>query len=104
MRLPFASTTTTSNPARAFSATEPSSKSGLMPIIASWVRTGISTFLSVVRPPGSWIEIVTVAFNGSVVSARSPTVPVASVEPLASVSGTVIWTSTEENVSSTRPN
>ena len=63
MRLPSASTAMTSKPARAFSATEPSSKSGRMPIITSRVRTGMSTVLSVVRPPGSWIEILIIGLQ-----------------------------------------
>ncbi len=96
MRLPSASSATSSNPARAFSGTEPPSKSGRRPSAASWVRMGMSTDLSVLRPPGSWIETRTVAFSGKVVSASAPVLPWMVVKPAASVSGTVRSTRVSE--------
>jgi hypothetical protein len=60
--------------------------------------------LSVVRPPGSWMEIRTVAFSGRVVSANAPVLPVTLVMPAASVAGTLRSTLVSEKLSSTRPN
>ena len=62
------------------------------------------TVLSVVRPPGSWIETLIIATSGKVVSASSPTAATACVTPAASVGGTVMVMLRSEKVSSTRPN
>ena len=70
----------------------------------SWVRMGMLITRSVVRPPGSWIEMRTAAFSGKVVSASAPVLPVTVVMPAASVLGTVRLTLVSEKLSSTRPN
>ncbi len=77
MRLPSPFSATASKFARAFSATESYWNEGRRPSTTSRVCTGISVVLSVVRPPGSWIWTLIIAFSGRVVSASSPTVAMA---------------------------